>query len=304
MSQLQSTRRFILLPSLAGLVCCACSATSSVSVEENLASSAITELPQLPQSGSMPPAAAPPTAALAYREGINLASSAYRLSQSAVSPDDWELIASRWQQAADQLNQLKVGDQHYAIAQQKIADYTHSANQAHAQIKALQQPVNLPPLARPTAPSVPTSPPSAITAQANQTQTNHTQASRAQDGRVTVPIVRRLHGTPVVAVTFNRAKTYEMILDTGASRTLITRQMANELGISATERMVAATASEAAVTFDIGQVPSIAIGNISLANARVTIGDSVNIGLLGNDFLQGYDVTIRDREVELSLSRS
>ncbi|MEO1620798.1 MAG: hypothetical protein AAFU53_07160, partial [Cyanobacteria bacterium J06632_3] len=32
----------------------------------------------------------------AYQEGIRLASSASRLSESAFSPDDWGLIASRW----------------------------------------------------------------------------------------------------------------------------------------------------------------------------------------------------------------
>jgi predicted aspartyl protease len=262
-----------------------------------MADSAIAQTQSPPiSSPALPP---PLDTALAYREGINLASSAYRLSQSAVSPDDWELIASRWQQAAEQLKKLKVGDQHYAIAQQKIADYTRSASQANAQIQALQQPVNLPPLARSATSAIPSA---ASSAASPAVQDSPAQDSRAQNGRVIVPVVRRLHGTPVVAVTFNRVKTYEMILDTGASRTLITRQMADDLGISATERMVAATASEAAVTFDIGQVPSIAIGNISLANARVSIGDSVSIGLLGNDFLRGYDVTIRDREVELSVA--
>ena len=118
-----------------------------------------------------------------------------------------------------------------------------------------------------------------------------------------VPVVRRLHGTPVVRVTFNDAKTYDMILDTGASRTLITRQMANELNVTVTDSMIAATASAAQVTFDLGQMRSISVGGVRLSNAQVSIGDSVDIGLLGNDFLRGYDVTIRHREVELSRAR-
>ena len=91
-----------------------------------------------------------------------------------------------------------------------------------------------------------------------------------------------------------------MILDTGASRTLITRQMADELGVVVTEKMVAATASENEVTFDIGQVRSMSIKDITLRDARVSIGDAVSIGLLGNDFLHGYDVTIRADVVELT----
>ena len=115
-----------------------------------------------------------------------------------------------------------------------------------------------------------------------------------------VPIVRRLNGTPVVQVKFNGERSYEMILDTGASRTLITRQMADELGIVATEKMVAATASENQVAFDIGQMRSMSIEEITLRDARVSIGNAVTIGLLGNDFLHGYDVTIRADAVELS----
>ena len=105
-------------------------------------------------------------------------------------------------------------------------------------------------------------------------------------------------------VTFNGTKTYDMILDTGASRTLITRDMASELEVVSTERMVAATASESEVVFELGRVKSISMGGISVSNAHVTIGDSVSVGLLGNDFLNGYDITIRGRENVIELVRS
>ena len=80
--------------------------------------------------------------------------------------------------------------------------------------------------------------------------------------------------------------------------------MANELGIVPTERMLAATASQAEVSFDIGQAASISMGDVVLRNVPVTIGDAVSLGLLGNDFLRGYDVTIRAQENVVELVRS
>jgi predicted aspartyl protease len=306
MAQPQSFYRFILLPSFVGLACCACAPAPLASNQETRLNKDLESL-----SGSLEPdfakddalkAESPPTdkaplaASSAYRDGINLASSAYSLSQSAVSPDDWSLIASRWQQASEQLKQVTVKDKNYTTAQQKVAEYARNASHATAQLQALQQPATAP--IRPsrvvlTAANLPPK-----TAAPVETAVNHSDRPQT----IQVPVVRRLHGTPVVQVLFNGDRSYEMILDTGASRTLITRQMADELGIVATERMLAATASENEVTFDLGQVRSMSVGEVTLQNASVTIGDSINIGLLGNDFLQGYDVTIREETVELAIS--
>lgn len=305
MAQPQSFYRFILLPSFVGLACCACVPAPLASNQETPLNKDLESL-----SGSLKPdfakddalkAESPPTgkasltASSAYRDGINLASSAYSLSQSAVSPDDWSLIASRWRQASEQLKQVTVKDKNYTTAQQKVAEYARNASHATAQLQALQQPATA--AIRPSRPVVLTAanlPPK--TAAPVETAVNDSDSPQT----IQVPVVRRLHGTPVVQVLFNGDRSYEMILDTGASRTLITRQMADELGIVATERMVAATASENEVTFDIGQIRSMSVGDVTLQNARVTIGDSINIGLLGNDFLQGYDVTIREETVELA----
>lgn len=223
---------------------------------------------------------------LAYAQGINLASSAYLLSQSAISADDWGLVASRWQQAADQLKQVTAADAQHAAAQQKIAEYARNGQYATDQIAALNQSGSA---------QIPVAQPIQMTAAANV-------SAETSPRRVSMPIVRRLHGTPIVQVTFNGAKSYEMILDTGASRTLITRQMADELGVVTTDRIVAATASEAEVVFEIGQVRSISTGEIALQNVRVSIGDSVDIGLLGNDFLHGYDIAIRSSENVVELT--
>ncbi len=178
------------------------------------------------------------------------------------------MVASRWQRAAERLKDVSAGDSNYQTAQQKSVEYAHHAQGALARVTDLQKPAEVSRL--PLAPA---------TAQC-----------------VRVPITRRLHGTPVISVTSNGEKSYEMILDTGASRTLITRRMASELRVVATDRMVAATASHAEVSFDIGQMQSISVGSITLTDVSVSIGESIEVGLLGNDFLRGYDVTIRDRD--------
>ena len=326
MSAPLSLYRFILLPGLVSLVCYGCSQTPEIAAAD-LPVDSLTERQgqrnaqsqnvqsqnaQIPPSESTQPVGPQPVAevipvsqapssSLAYREGINLASSAYQLSETAISPDDWGLIASRWRRAAERLTQVAADNENHEVAQRKIADYTRSAEHAEAQVKLLKNPVSIAIAPEPIL--VPKQAPPDLTALPPRSVSPSAPLSASSS--VTVPVVRRLHGTPIVRVTFNNAKSYEMILDTGASRTLITRTMANELGVIANERMVAATASEAEVVFELGKVEAISMGGITLNNARVSIGDSVNVGLLGNDFLNGYDVTIRGREnvVELMPSR-
>ncbi|MEO1636010.1 MAG: retropepsin-like aspartic protease [Cyanobacteria bacterium J06631_9] len=306
--------RFILLPSFAGLFCLGCSAISN-RIEATSASdesqavnlSATTAIDPAANASEDPNIALRPdeiqaaeqaaaeqareqaaAASLAhYNEGINLASSADALSQSAFSPDDWGLIVSRWQRAAQQMDQVAPGTANYEEAQAKSANYTQRAEAAQAQIAELQTVtyVPLPASARRTAPPAATSQPAATSSSSDDSQQ-----------RVRVPIVRRLHGTPVVRVTFNGVREYEMILDTGASRTLITRPMADDLGVVTIDRMIASTASAAEVTFEVGQLSSMSLGGITLNDARVSIGETVDVGLLGNDFFRGYDVNIMSSE--------
>ena len=321
MSAPLSLHRFILLPGLVSLICYGCSRTPEIAAAD-LAIDSFTERQgqqntqnqhaQIPTSEStqqvepqpvveVTPIVQTPSSSVAYREGINLASSAYQLSEAAISPDDWGLIASRWRRAAEQLGQVAADDKNYEVAQSKIADYIRSAEHAEARVDVLKKPVSVAIAPKPTPVSRQASPaPTALLPPLPPSP-----SAPISSGSVTVPVVRRLHGTPIVRVTFNNAKSYEMILDTGASRTLITRTMANELGVIANERMVASTASEAEVVFELGKVEAISMGGITLNNASVSIGDSVSVGLLGNDFLNGYDVTIRGREnvVELMPSR-
>ncbi|MFO8040687.1 MAG: retropepsin-like aspartic protease [Sodalinema sp.] len=117
---------------------------------------------------------------------------------------------------------------------------------------------------------------------------------------IEVPILRRVGGIPVVEVNFNGRRSYEMLLDTGASGTVITARMAQELNISRAGTAIIDTASQRGVQMDIGYVASIELNGIVLRNTPVTIAEGLQLGLLGQDFLDGYDVTIRENSLEFA----
>jgi predicted aspartyl protease len=103
----------------------------------------------------------------------------------------------------------------------------------------------------------------------------------------------------VIAVTFNGSQTYEMIVDTGASGTLITPAMATALGIQPVGETIVDTASAQGVSFALGYVDSIAVGGAVAQNVLVAMGGpELTLGLLGHDFFGNYDIIIRENEVE------
>jgi hypothetical protein len=113
-----------------------------------------------------------------------------------------------------------------------------------------------------------------------------------------VPIKRRLGRTPVIDVTFNDKKTFEMIVDTGAHGTLITSGMASTLKLQATGMMQAQIADGTQVQFPTGKVMSMAAGGVVANNLEVAIAPKAGIGLLGHDFFGNYDIKILEKEVE------
>ncbi|MEG4147326.1 retropepsin-like aspartic protease [Microcoleus sp. Pol12B5] len=111
-------------------------------------------------------------------------------------------------------------------------------------------------------------------------------------------IKRRAGGTPVIDVVFNGNKTFEMILDTGASGTLITQGMATALGVRPVRTVRAGIADGSVVEFPIGRVRSIRVGGAAIQNVEVAIAKQMPIGLLGHDFFGNYDVKIKKDVVE------
>jgi predicted aspartyl protease len=111
-------------------------------------------------------------------------------------------------------------------------------------------------------------------------------------------IKRRDAGTPVIDVVFNGNKTFEMIVDTGASGTLITQRMASLLGVRPVRTVRAGIADGSVVEFPMGIVRSIGVGGAAIQNVEVAIAKQMQIGLLGHDFFGNYDVKIKKDVVE------
>lgn len=124
--------------------------------------------------------------------------------------------------------------------------------------------------------------------------------SRAPTGVFQVPIKGRMGGTPVIDVTFNGGRTFEMLLDTGATSTLILAEMARLLNIKPIDSGQFILADGSSVTLDIGQVRSIEVGGLVARNLTVGIAPPTRdaMGLLGQDVFGAYDITIKERMIE------
>lgn len=120
-------------------------------------------------------------------------------------------------------------------------------------------------------------------------------------GIYSVRIKRRLSGIPVVDVTLrgkNGRFTYEMMVDTGASSTVLPPQTAEDLGLVPEGVAVVSTPSDRRVTLPVGTVSSVEVGGAIARNLQVIVSPSLSTGLLGQDFFGKYDVVIKRRVVE------
>ena len=227
-----------------------------------------------PPTSPPEPQTAPSTA---YRDAINLASGAFSLGQRATSPDDWDLIVGRWEQAIQKLKDVPATDQNYSTAQTKLKDYERNLAQAKQQLKTLKKPT--------------------AEISLNQSPDSATGLNADAGPGTRIPIIERRGGTPVIEVMVN-GRRYPMILDTGASHTHITRAMADQLGVEVIGQASVATASSRQAVVDVGYVDSIKVGNVLRTNLPVSIGDAVPIGLLGNDVYEDFDVILQINSVE------
>lgn len=116
-----------------------------------------------------------------------------------------------------------------------------------------------------------------------------------------VVIKRREHGVAVVDVLFNQRRTFEMLVDSGASLTIITRPMASALGITAAQVVdnITFNTANGQTQLPIVYLNTITVGGLSTTQVPVAIaGPDMAIGLLGQDFLQRYDVSLRSNLIE------
>jgi clan AA aspartic protease (TIGR02281 family) len=117
-------------------------------------------------------------------------------------------------------------------------------------------------------------------------------------GKFQVPIKRRNSGIPVIDVKFNGRQTFEMMLDTGASDTVLTTEMAKTLGVKQEGVILVNTPSDTQVQFPIGKVSSVEVGGVVAKNLSVAISPSLSVGLLGQSFFGKHDVVIKEKMIE------
>jgi aspartyl protease family protein len=108
-------------------------------------------------------------------------------------------------------------------------------------------------------------------------------------------------GVPVIDVVFNQRKTFEMLVDSGAGITVITRPMATALGLGTAQVVDYRTFSTAngLTKMPIVYLNAVTVGGLTKTQVPVAIaGPDMDIGLLGQDFLQRYDVSLRGSRIE------
>jgi Tfp pilus assembly protein PilF len=134
-----------------------------------------------------------------------------------------------------------------------------------------------------------------------QAQVTIVQKQIQNNDLIRVPIKYSHYGVPVIEVRFNEKYTFDMMLDTGASQTLITAKMAAIIGIQPTGEYWGILADGRSVRMGLGKMNSIGVGASKTGvvnNLQVSICDADTDGLLGQNFLMNYDLRIFATTIE------
>lgn len=119
-------------------------------------------------------------------------------------------------------------------------------------------------------------------------------SSKTSGGAIMIP-VKILAGHAIVPVTFNNSVTANLMVDTGASRTMVSKRVARDLRLSS---MGSGTGYGVGgrVTVSISRVESVKVGEVEIQNMPVSIHDfspdPSYEGLLGVDFLGRFHMSL------------
>ncbi len=258
-----------------------------------------------PSASSSPSPSPIVDGAKVYQQALDKAEAATSIGQSAQSKEDWLLVAKRWEEAIALLKTIPTTAPEQVQAKGKITEYERnlkSATKAAGTVKRSRPDTTV---SAPNVASVPepeASPQASVappTAQPTPSSIAAKPSSVKAPDVFQVPIKRRDSGTPVIEVLFNGTQRFEMILDTGASGTVITQEMARALGVVPIGEARVNTASERGVKVPIGIIKSMQVSGAIAMDVPVAIGNSaLDIGLLGHDFFGDYDIVLSANTVE------
>lgn len=126
---------------------------------------------------------------------------------------------------------------------------------------------------------------------------------------VTIP-VQRSGSLLVVQTQLNGSRAARLILDTGASHTILSHEIARDLGLLANAHVTSVTLKTAGGTVqaEMTQVGTLQVGEAEAKNVPVAIHNLPDApagidGLLGLTFLQQFLVTLDTQKGELHLKR-
>jgi len=106
-------------------------------------------------------------------------------------------------------------------------------------------------------------------------------------GAFRVPILARKGGIPVIAVTLDGQETFPMMVDTGASTTMITPEMARAIRFRPQGKERVRVASGQVLEVPVGRISSIRVGAATTNNVEVWVG---SMPLLGQNFISQYNL--------------
>lgn len=118
----------------------------------------------------------------------------------------------------------------------------------------------------------------------------------------------RMGGNIIVPVTINGRGPYNMVLDTGASGTIISSGLARELNVTYTgEEVLIVGVGDQTIPAKITQLNVISLGGAAVGDFRVVVRDigTLNqagvVGLLGQDYLDYFDVKMDNQGNTITL---
>ncbi len=226
-----------------------------------------------------------------YQEALNTAAAARAVGETAMAKEDWSLVADRWQESVKLLKMIPKNSINYPLAMKILPQYQQ--NLSNARQKALNY-----------------KPPSSEQKDLESTKKGNkaekpdpnidtikiTQIDQSQS--FSLPIVAKNNNVPIIEVVINGRDRIPMMLDTGASKTLLTKGVAERLKLASQGKTTAKTANGNA-EFDTVKLDSLEFGPGKVTNLTVAVGDNnLNYGLLGHDVYKGYDITLTEDSVQ------
>jgi predicted aspartyl protease len=248
----------------------------------------IPSLPPLPKLSIKPEA---PKLSPLYQQAIEIAQKATQLSKQAKSVEDWQAVVQQWKVSIALMKQVPVNDANYASAIRSLDLLNEGVSRSQAEIQRIQannqdRAISQAAQARAT--------------QALEEATQRLSEKAAQPQSLTYyATIKSYKGRiPVIDVTFNGSLSFEMMVDTGASSTMITESMSKALNVETITYVTAKTPS-GETKFPVGYVNSIAVGSSPAQNIAQEIPVAIGpVALLGHDFFGDCNINIkRDQNV-------